>query len=86
MPLLVTRYGLRGALLLCGAIAMQAVPLVLLIRQPRLFKFALFILTRGSLASGSEKNKEQQIINAVAKTLAQEILLLSRYHHPASLN
>ncbi|XP_077533202.1 monocarboxylate transporter 12-like [Haemaphysalis longicornis] len=73
MPLLVGRYGLQGALLLCGALAMQAAPLMMLIRQPRPLKFCSHINGKVHRPSGSEENKQAQRVNAIAKPSIPQI-------------
>ncbi|KAH9384832.1 hypothetical protein HPB48_026854 [Haemaphysalis longicornis] len=65
MSLIVNRYGLQGALLFCGAIAMQALPLVMLIKQPRPFKIWCHKVGTVPDSSGSGKNKQLRSIYAV---------------------
>ncbi|KAH9377970.1 hypothetical protein HPB48_015082 [Haemaphysalis longicornis] len=73
MPLLVYRYGLQGALLLSGAITMQAVPLVMLIKQPHPFRFWCHL--QGTVPeSGSTRNpKELQPMSSTEKPQYQHL-------------
>ncbi|KAH9377898.1 hypothetical protein HPB48_013212 [Haemaphysalis longicornis] len=75
MSLLVNRYGLSGALLLSGAIAMNAAPLVMLIKQPRPFKYSCFDIGTPHHSSGSVKKRQLQPINAVYNPQLSKIML-----------
>ncbi|KAH9377881.1 hypothetical protein HPB48_000488 [Haemaphysalis longicornis] len=67
MPLLVNRYGLQGALLLSGAIAMQSLPLAMLMKQPRPFTFSWTRI--GTVQPSSTRTEKMHVhrINAVKK-------------------
>ncbi|XP_077533191.1 monocarboxylate transporter 12-like [Haemaphysalis longicornis] len=65
MSLLVGRYGFPGALLLCGAITMQAAPLVMLLKQPGPFKFLCFHVGKEKQQNPSGENKQRQKISAI---------------------
>ncbi|KAH9377880.1 hypothetical protein HPB48_004183 [Haemaphysalis longicornis] len=79
MPLLVGRYGFSGA------IAMQAAPLVMLIKQPRPFKYFCFHIGTEKQQNPSGENKQRQTIIAIGTPQLQKIpviLPVSPVHQP----
>ncbi|KAH9377897.1 hypothetical protein HPB48_013213 [Haemaphysalis longicornis] len=73
MSLLVGRYGFPGALLLCGAIAMHAAPLVMLIKQPRPFNFLCFHIGTEKQQNPPGEQKQRQTISAIGTPQLQKI-------------
>ncbi|KAH9377974.1 hypothetical protein HPB48_015086 [Haemaphysalis longicornis] len=74
MPLLVTRYGLQGALLLVEPWQCKQYNWYCLLGSRCFFKFCSIHIEKVLPASGSEDNKEQQTINDISKPQTQQVV------------
>ncbi|XP_077535407.1 uncharacterized protein LOC144147209 isoform X2 [Haemaphysalis longicornis] len=79
VPLLVNRYGLQGSLLLCGACVMHAVPLVMLIKHPRPFRFCCHPTDTAHDSSSPGQAEQLQPVSGIEKPQFQQTL-----HQPVS--
>ncbi|XP_077533242.1 monocarboxylate transporter 12-like isoform X1 [Haemaphysalis longicornis] len=73
MPLLVYRYGLQGALLLSGAITMQAFPLVMLIKKPQPFRFWCHLEGTVPESSSTRNPNELQPMSSTEELQSQHL-------------